>query len=650
MFPRMSGGTHERDAAPDGEAGKPASSGGTDTPRKDAAPDEEATVRMPAARPDVDADATIQGPLPIDDPDATVSGPLTRDDPDATVSGPLVPDDPEATLSGPVFAAGPDPDATVTQPALRPAPGATAEDPDATVRGALPAPDADDTDTSFRPADLGLAPPGKRNPFAPLPATEAMPADLDALGGLNPLVAAAAPLLSAATHLRALPRHPSLETLQERLGARVHAFEADLATTDLDAEIADAACFALCALIDEAAASAPWGEAWPQNGMAVQVYGVAADPDRVFTLIESHLGAPDAHRDLLELLYLCLSLGYEGRHRGTEAGPETLAVLRARLHSAIRRPRSDRALASASHGASPTPAPQSRAAPLWAAAIAALLALGIHQMFSRPATVAVPLASVAPAAQTPVAAPAAQTPVAVPAPQTPVAAPAPQANVVAPAPATPVAVPKPEAQPGPQAPVAVPVAPPAVTQPAAAAPPAAAAAPASSPAPVATPKPVAAANPAAAPKPADVAAPRESVRARLAGELDRKLVRITESGDRTTIELRENHQFASGAVEPAASIRPLLARIAEALDPLPGAIVVLGHADPVPIRSGAHASNDALSLARAKAASALMAEKLSDPARLRSEGRGDRDLIDTGTSSEARAHNRRVVIVHEARP
>lgn len=569
------------------------------------------------------------GPDP--DPDATFSGPLTRDDPDATLSGPLVRDDPEATVSGPVFAAGPDPDATVTQPALRPA----AEDPDATVRGALPAPDADDTDTSFRPADLGLTPPGKRNPFAPLPATEAMPADLDALGGLNPLVAAAAPLLSVATHLRALTRHPSLETLQERLGARVHAFEADLAATDVDADTADAACFALCALIDEAAASASWGESWSQNGMAAQVYGVAADPDRVFSLIEDHLGAPDAHRDLLELLYLCLSLGYEGRHRGTEAGPETLAVLRARLHSAIRRPRSDRALAPASHGASPTPAPQGRAAPLWAAAIAALLALGIHQMFSRPATVAVPMASVAPA------------------PQAPVVAPAPQATGVAP---KPEATPAPAAAPPPVA-VAAPTPPPAPTTPELAkAPPPAATLPAPVPvaatkpeaAPAAPPAPIAVPAPVAAPAPA--ATPRASVRARLADELDRKLVRITGSGDRTTIELQEDHQFASGAVEPAASIRPLLARIAEALNPLPGAIVVLGHADPAPIRSGAHASNDALSLARAQAASALMAPKLSDPARLRTEGRGDRDLIDTGTSSEARAHNRRVVIVHEARP
>lgn len=168
------------------------------------------------------------------------------------------------------------------------------------------------------------------------------------------------------------------------------------------------------------------------------------------------------------------------------------------------------------------------------------------------------------------------------------------------------------------------------------------------PAPIASPAPAVAPKPIAAPAPP--ATPRDAVRTRLAGELRRNLIRITESGERTTIELREDHQFASGAVQPAENIQALLARIAEALNPLPGAILVLGHADPAPIRSGALASNDALSLARAQAASALMAAKLSDPTRLRTEGRGDRDLIDTGTSTEARARNRRVVIVHEARP
>jgi len=144
--------------------------------------------------------------------------------------------------------------------------------------------------------------------------------------------------------------------------------------------------------------------------------------------------------------------------------------------------------------------------------------------------------------------------------------------------------------------------------------------------------------------------PPESVRERLAAEIGQGVLTLTESAGRTTIEFRDARQFASAQVQPAASIRPLLERVAEALDRLPGRILVLGYADATPLRAGAFASNEALSLARAQAASALMGTKLADAKRLRAEGRGERDLIDTGASAAARARNRRVVIVFEATP
>src|SRR4051812_10292788 len=109
-------------------------------------------------------------PLDID-LDATISGPLEKPMPQGLArlkDSPLGDADPEITISPAPRAI--DPDATFSEPL-------TEFDPDATVSN----------------------PGGGRrrsNPFAPKALPEALQANLAALGGLNPLVAFANPILS----------------------------------------------------------------------------------------------------------------------------------------------------------------------------------------------------------------------------------------------------------------------------------------------------------------------------------------------------------------------------------------------------------------------------------------------------------------------
>ena len=66
-------------------------------------------------------------------------------------------------------------------------------------------------------------------------------------------------------------------------------------------------------------------------------------------------------------------------------------------------------------------------------------------------------------------------------------------------------------------------------------------------------------------------------------------------------------------------VRALAQKIAAALDRLPGAILVVGHADATPPRAGTNAE---LSAARARAVARVMAKALADPKRLAIEGPG----------------------------
>jgi type VI secretion system protein ImpK len=161
--------------------------------------------------------------------------------------------------------------------------------------------------------------------------------------------------------------------------------------------------------------------------------------------------------------------------------------------------------------------------------------------------------------------------------------------------------------------------------------------------------PVAApAAPAAEPVAVKAVAPalsaRQLLEKELAAEIGSGLVRVGETAGRTSITLGNARQFASGAIEPSADVQAVLGRIGQALDAVPGPILVRGYADSVPVKPGTFASNEDLSAARAKAAAAAIAPKLAQQQRIASEGAGEADPIAPNDTEDNRAKNRRIAI------
>jgi len=111
-----------------------------------------------------------------------------------------------------------------------------------------------------------------------------------------------------------------------------------------------------------------------------------------------------------------------------------------------------------------------------------------------------------------------------------------------------------------------------------------------------------------------------------------------------SLELNHGRQFGPGGAQPTAEAQVTLRKLAAALDKIPGAILVVGHADATPAGTR-YASNTELSAARAAAAARVIAPGLSDPKRVSSEGRGDSQPLAPNDTAENRARNRRVTIV-----
>ncbi|MFP4030902.1 MAG: flagellar motor protein MotB [Desulfococcaceae bacterium] len=112
------------------------------------------------------------------------------------------------------------------------------------------------------------------------------------------------------------------------------------------------------------------------------------------------------------------------------------------------------------------------------------------------------------------------------------------------------------------------------------------------------------------------------------------------------IALSETVLFRSGRAGLEDRGRPVLARVAEAVETLAGRVRVEGHTDDRPIRHSAFSSNYALSLARAHAVARFLVEtgRIS-PGRIGAVGFGaDRPAV-PNDSAAGRSANRRVEII-----
>ncbi|KAB7764182.1 type VI secretion system protein TssL [Xanthomonas maliensis] len=195
---------------------------------------------------------------------------------------------------------------------------------------------------------------------------------------VNPLVQAATPLLLLAVQLRHSAQLPEVTRLREQVMAQLRRFEQRAQHGGAPVEAVTAARYVLCALLDEAVLNAPWGErsGWAQKTLLVIFHGESYGGAKFFQILERLCADVPRHLDLLELMYLCMALGFAGRYQIEAGGQARLGELQDDLYRRIR----------AARGAAPEVlAPRWRGVdargrlgrylPVWAAALLALSAL-----------------------------------------------------------------------------------------------------------------------------------------------------------------------------------------------------------------------------------------------------------------------------------
>lgn len=159
----------------------------------------------------------------------------------------------------------------------------------------------------------------------------------------NPLVAAASRLLSGIARLKPHPEASALYELRARLGKRITRFKRQTLQAGVDPKQVQIASYVLCATADEAVLTSTWGKNsnWAATSLLNTFHGETSGGEKFFLILERFMRIPAGNIDLLELLYLCLTLGYEGRYAAEAHGGKKLQNLRLDLYECIQRVRGE---------------------------------------------------------------------------------------------------------------------------------------------------------------------------------------------------------------------------------------------------------------------------------------------------------------------
>jgi type VI secretion system protein ImpK len=430
-----------------------------------------------------------------------------------------------------------------------------------------------DIDDPFKPLDATVLRPrpgaGKRGSASdsgPLPfrapaaaAVESMPVVRELLaGGLNPLVQAASPLLLLAGQVRGTLSSPDLHGLRRYALDEVRRFEERARASGIPNETVLAARYALCAALDEAVLSTPWGaqSEWAQQPLLVVLHREAWGGEKFFEMLDRISRDPARYIDLMELQYLCIAFGFAGKYQVLDRGHARLAEVHHELYKQIRAHRGNAPteLALKWQGVQDRRNRLVRYVPWWviAAAAMAIMAVTFTVYYARLGSAAEPL----------------------------------QAELgtigleqfTGPVPAAPVAGP--------------------------------------------------------------------TLKELLREDEGAGRLTVVERDGRTVITLTAADLFASASATPNPAYEGMLTRIAQALNQVPGHVLIEGHTDDQRLRSLTYRNNVELSRERAVSVSRILERTIDNRARLERTGLGSSRPLFPESTPENRARNRRVEIIH----
>lgn len=157
---------------------------------------------------------------------------------------------------------------------------------------------------------------------------------------INPLIAAAMPLLSATSEIQRISDIKNPEFFLDTLIHEVRAFENKAAKNGYRSQFILGARYLLCALIDECVMIYHPKASWKKHNLLQIFQHDVWGGERFFIILERSCEDPSLYIDLLELGYVALSLGFRGKYQHA-SDAKNLGLFIDRLYQVIQKQRGD---------------------------------------------------------------------------------------------------------------------------------------------------------------------------------------------------------------------------------------------------------------------------------------------------------------------
>ena len=390
-----------------------------------------------------------------------------------------------------------------------------------------------------------------------------------ALTGLNTINASASQIFALIGRIRNRAQHNDPAALRNSVVKEIQAFEQRALHAGIPAQTVNIARYLLCATVDDVVLNTPWGgrSVWTTQSMVGTFHKETHGGDRFFDLLARMEQDPANNLEMLEFIYVCLSLGFEGRLRVENQGTDKHMRIREGLARLIRanRGEQERSLSPFWKGIKLAHKALNIWKPLWIITGILAIALGVG-FFS----LSFALTGETERLQGTLATLGTPSPIEL----------------------TRRAPPPPPPQPAPETEERL-----------------------------------------------------DAVSGFLQAEIDEGIVQVFEQGNSLVIRIAGAEMFGPGRDTLQAGYPERLTKVAAALNEQLGSILIAGHSDSDPISNARFPNNQVLSLRRAEAVMAAIADTLDAPERLTAEGRADRELILNESGVEDKRLSRRVEVI-----
>jgi len=134
--------------------------------------------------------------------------------------------------------------------------------------------------------------------------------------GIGNLLSTAMPTIILMLKLKNTLPPPDVEQIYQTSINEIRTFEKSLQQLGYAPKIALAACYCLCTAFDEMILNTSWGEQspWINNTLLSSIHKETWGGERFYIILNNMAEDPINNLDILELIYILLNLGFEGKY------------------------------------------------------------------------------------------------------------------------------------------------------------------------------------------------------------------------------------------------------------------------------------------------------------------------------------------------